>query len=165
MSWKIPETRDISLVIPAANERVLICSPFIKEFGISLVEDALPSSLGSIELWTRMDSRAWITGGADPEAVLDFLERHAGRRRVELYTSNMLHAKFIISDESLAAVGSGNLTRGGWSDNLEIVRLVQPPEISEVLSFVEATRPLMSATSLAEYRTFVDECQAHADEK
>ncbi|OGO53025.1 MAG: hypothetical protein A2148_00840 [Chloroflexi bacterium RBG_16_68_14] len=165
MSWKVPDASDIATVVKAARERLLICSPFIKHYGIALVEDAIPATVRSVELWTRMDSRDWITGASDPDVVLEFLQRHAGKRQVRLYTSNVLHAKLLLADDVLAGVGSGNLTRGGWSDNIEIVRVVEPPEIVEVLGYAEETRRLLSPTSLAEYGAFVGQCLTMADQK
>ncbi|MFQ5873153.1 MAG: phospholipase D-like domain-containing protein, partial [Dehalococcoidia bacterium] len=165
MTWGTPNPNQVATVVARAKARIFVCSPYVKQYGISLIEEALPQGVQTIEVWTRMDSRDWMTGASDPEGMLDFFERHAGKRKVELYTSNLLHSKILLADGQIAAVGSGNLTRGGWGENIEIVRLVEPPETEEVLRYIQETRPLLSSTSLADFRAFVGRCLAYGDEK
>lgn len=165
MSWQTPEPGLLARVVSTASTSLLVASPFVKQYGLSIVQESLSHDVESLEFWTRMDSRDWITGATDPDAVLEFLETNSKVRRVSLFTSSVLHTKLIVADEKVAAVGSGNLTRGGWGNNIEIVKPVDGDEISSIRDYVANTRPLLTTTSLVEYSKFVERCLAFAKEK
>lgn len=165
MIWQRPEPRLLAKVVSSAEKSLLVASPFVKQFGLSLIEESMSAGVESLELWTRMDSRDWISGASDPDAILDFLEKHAGVRQVSLFTSNSLHAKLVIADDKIAAVGSGNLTRGGWGNNIEIVKTVEGDEYAEIRDYIADTRPLLTSTSLADFSKFVERCLAFGPDK
>lgn len=165
MAWKNPDANDAATVIARAKTHLLICSPFISGYGLSLVNRSVSDSLELVEVWTRMKLRDWVTGASEPDALLDFLDTLPTRVHCELYTGADLHAKFLLADRDLAWAGSSNLTAGGFGTNIEIGKIIAPPEIAEILSYANDTRGLLSPTSRADLRNFVTECQRRTQDR
>lgn len=165
MAWKNPDAKDVADVVTSAKSHLLICSPFISGYGLSLVSRSLPHSVELLEVWTRIELRDWVTGASEPDALLDFLDVLPSRVHSQLYTSRHLHAKFLLADDKLAWSGSSNLTAGGFGTNIEIGKIVQPPEIAEILHYANGARELLSPTSPADLRNFVTECQRRTEDR
>jgi len=165
MSWKNPDANDAATVIASTRSQLLICSPFISGYGLALVSRSLPQSAELVEVWTRIQLRDWVTGASEPDALLDFLDALPTRVHSQLYTSPHLHAKFLLADQDLAWAGSSNLTAGGFANNIEIGKVVQPPEITEILRYANDTRGLLSPTSRGDLRSFVTECQRRTEDR
>lgn len=165
MVWKRPEVADFHRVIEGAKAEVIICSPFVSRYGLNVVAQALQPSVRQLEVWTRLNLRDWVTGASDADALLDFLDNLPGTVASQLYSSNLLHAKFVVADGQTAIAGSANLTRGGLGENIEVGRLIVPPEINELLRYVQETRKLLTPTTRAELRDFVTRAQKLAPER
>ena len=165
MPWKSPTTGDLSYVAGAATESLLICSPFITRPGIDILTRSLPNSISRVEVWTKFDSRDWITGATELDGLLDFLEALPRSTQVEIRISDRLHAKFILANRRVGVVGSANLTYGGFSGNIEVVRIVESPEIDELMDYISNVRGYLSVVSLDDLRAFVSRCQNQAHEK
>lgn len=144
---------------------MLVCSPFVTRDGLDLVQDSLHRGVRDIEVWTRLDVRDWLNGASDPAALRQFFQRTGRRASVRLWTSNALHAKFIIADRGRALAGSANLTWGGLTGNIEIVRRLPTREVQQLLNYVEETRGLLTPTSLAELDQFVARCRSREAER
>jgi len=165
MTWKNPDANDVATVISSTNSHLLICSPFISGYGLSLVRRSLPHSVQRLEVWTRMVLRDWVTGASEPDALLDFLDSLPNAVQSHLYTSRHLHSKFLLADDNLGWAGSSNLTRGGFATNIEIGKIIQPPEIAEILRYANNARELLSPTSRADLQNFVTECQRRTKDR
>ena len=162
MPWKSPAIEDLSYVASSATESLLICSPFITRPGVDILTGALPNSISRVEVWTKFDSRDWITGASEPDGLLDFLEELPDSTQVEIRISDRLHAKLIVADERVGFVGSANLTRGGFSGNIEVARVVEPPEVDELMDYIRSVRGLLSVAGISDLRSFVSVCQNQA---
>ncbi len=165
MIWKRPDSSDAVHVVSSAADRLLICSPFLSTYGLGLARRAHSHSLRSVEVWTRLELRDWVVGASEPDALLDYLDTLPGSVSSQLYTSPGLHAKFLLADDALAWAGSSNLTAGGFRSNIELGKLIEPPEIIQFLEYVEDTRELLAPTNRAELRAFVTECQRRTQDR
>lgn len=164
--WVRPNESHLTDVVRQAKQELVICSPFISRWGLERVESSIPATLRQIEVWTKLDSGDWLSGASDPEALLEFAERE--RARVEnfrLRTSDSLHAKFVLADQSRAIAGSANLTHGGFVGNIEVVRLIDDQEIYQFVEYVHAIRNELTLSSLSDLRTFVTACNNQAKDK
>ena len=165
MVWKFPNSADLSEIVSGAIDSLHICSPFITSSGIQMVTDALPSMPSNIEIWTKLDSRDWLTGASEPDSLLDFIDNLPGDIDVRMRKSEHLHAKFILANKTEAIVGSQNLTRGGYSRNIEIARIIRGTEVGEITHYVSIARSRLTYFSIEELREFVSQCQDQAKDK
>lgn len=165
MPWKTPDQEDLAHIARAATESLHICSPFITRTGIDILAGHLPNSLSRVEVWTKFDPRDWITGVSEPDGLLDFIEGLPAASQVDLRVSERLHAKFIVANAQVGIAGSANLTRGGFGGNIEIVRSINPSEISELTAYIDSVRGALGVASLAELREFVARCYGLTKEK
>lgn len=165
MPWQTPNPNDLANIARSATESLHICSPFITRPGIDILAEALPSSLSRVEVWTKFDTRDWMTGASEPDSLLDFIETLPSAPQVELRVSERLHAKFIVANSQVGIAGSANLTRGGFGGNIEIIRLVSPTEMPELTDYIHSVREELSITTLARLREFVSWCQSQTYEK
>jgi len=159
MSWSQDTKGTLEQVLSTCRQSLLLCSPFLSRWALDFVSDRLPSSVGRVEVWTRLEMRDWITRASDPEALKDFIEEHTNSRQVVLRTSRRLHAKFLLGDGGFGAAGSANLTFGGLSANLEILRLVSGPETQELEAYVQDARPRLTVTPVSYLTRFLRECE------
>lgn len=163
--WISPNPNALKEVVSTASGHLLLCSPYINSGALDIVTDVLPKAVTSVEVWTKLSHRDWLTGASDPEALLDFCDYVDTQKRaipVSLRSGELLHAKIIISDGPMAMAGSANLTRGGYFRNLEAARIVEGDEIGELRSVVSTIRPDLSRVELQAFREFVSRCQAQA---
>lgn len=163
MAWKSPSPADIGVVVSQATDSLHICSPFITVRGIGLVSDHLPKTLSNLEIWTRLDARDWLTGASEAGELLNFIEALDGTVQVTLKISPALHSKFIVARngrDSLAIVGSANLTGGGYGSNIEIVRLVSGNEVNEIAQYVDEVTGSLAPCSMETLRQFVASCES-----
>ena len=166
MMWIRPNESHLVEVVQQAKGSLLVCSPYISRWGLQRVEENLQPSLTEIEVWTKLDSSDWLAGASDPEALLDFAEAAAARLpNFRLRVSNSLHAKFVLADQSRALAGSANLTHGGFVGNIEVVRLIDDPEIHQFVEYVHAIRHELTLSRLSDLRTFVTTCNDQAKDK
>jgi hypothetical protein len=163
--WKSPNLNDLQQVVATANKRLLLCSPFVSRPGLAAVEEALPTTVGHIDIWTRLSTEDWLTGASQPDGLLEFIDAVAAfpGRSIAMRTSPDLHAKIILPDGPEGIAGSSNLTGGGFGRNIEVVRHVRGQELAELRSFTESIRPRLQAVSLESFRNFVAQCLAKVD--
>lgn len=163
--WKSPNLDDLRQVIATANKRLLLCSPFISRPGLIAVQQALPSTVEHIDIWTRLSPEDWLTGTSQPDGLLEFIDAvgaPAGRS-IAIRTSPSLHAKIILPDGTEGIAGSSNLTAGGFGGNIEVVKHVRGEELAELRSFAESIRPRLQAVPLDSFRNFVGQCLTKVD--
>ena len=165
MPWKTPTSEDLSYIARSATESLHICSPFITRPGIDILAKALPDSVSRVEVWTKFDSRDWMTAASEPDGLLEFIETLPSSPQIDIRISDRLHAKFIVANEQVGIAGSANLTLGGFGGNIEIARLVSPLEIKELTDYIQVVRGELSVASLEQLREFVSQCQGLAPDK
>ncbi len=117
----------------------LVCSPYITARPIERliaeverrgVQDSLP-----LKIVTDMSASNLVGGSTDANALLLLMERLA---RVSLIHLPKVHAKVYISGESLAVIGSANLTNGGLFTNFEYgVSITQRPVVAKIRRDIE----------------------------
>jgi len=159
LSWTEDTRNSIAQVLASTQKKLLLCSPFLSRQGLDFVSENLPEPVGEVEIWTRLEMRDWITGASDPEALADFWDEQAAERSVVVRTSAKLHAKLFLGDGGMAAAGSANLTFGGLSRNVEIVRLVSGSEVQQIREYVTRVRPLLAQTERHYLESFLAECE------
>ena len=165
-NWLSPDVGALREVISASKGQLLLCSPYISTPALTIVADALPSSVSNLEFWTKLDARDWLTGSSDPEGLLDFIHRIEGHvDRVVVRHGSYLHAKMILSDGEKAMAGSANLTAGGFMRNIEVARVVTGSEVQQLRRVAIDMRPKLSPISQEDLREFVSGCTAKVDSK
>ena len=99
-------------MVHTADNLSLIC-PYIRA---EQVEDLLGrGGLQSLRVITLWDSRAFLAGASEPEALRRLLQLGGEVRTLK----SGLHAKLYIADRTAALVTSANFTAGGLTNNLE----------------------------------------------
>ena len=158
-NWISPGFPHLKEVVGTSEGHLLLCSPFISAPALNIVYGALPGSIRTVEIWTRLSRRDWLTGASDPEGLLDFIrDTSAQVGPISVRYSNDLHAKIIVSDGPKAMAGSANLTRGGFQRNQEVARVVTGEEIKELRTIVDTIRPQLTPVSQKQFADFVSKC-------
>lgn len=165
-AWVSPDIARLDEVVAAARGRLLLCSPFVSPPALNIVANALPKKVNALEVWTRLDSRDWLTGASDPEGLLNFIRQVEGPTRpVIVRKSERLHAKIILSDGAKAMAGSANLTAGGFMRNIEAGRVATGREVEQLRVLVAEMRPKLQSVSRRQFERFVARCIAAAETK
>ncbi|MBI1885787.1 MAG: hypothetical protein HYS09_05685 [Chloroflexi bacterium] len=118
---------------------MLIACPFIKVSEAEWVCEALTSH-GSVshlrlEVLTDVRSDSVLSGSLDIEALRMFVETLPNASVTNL---PRLHAKVYVADDSLAVVGSANLTRAGLDSNYEYgIALTEPALVMRIRKDLE----------------------------
>jgi phosphatidylserine/phosphatidylglycerophosphate/cardiolipin synthase-like enzyme len=105
-------------LVHSANDRIIICSPFIKS---DIVEEVLSTkqSFCDLEVLTASNPSNYTRRSSDVSAIKMLVEKNfVVRNRPNL------HAKIYIFDKEKALVTSSNLTNGGLSRNFEYGLLI-----------------------------------------
>ena len=160
-AWLSPTPDALKEVVAQAEGHLILCSPYIKSRALNVVAGALPSTVSSIEVWTKLSLRDWLTGASEPEELLDFLDQVEGEGRkvsTAMRSGDNLHAKIIISDGPKAMAGSANLTAGGYFHNVEVARLVDGDETAELRAVVDKIRPDLRRVERDDFTKFVSTC-------
>ncbi len=157
--WTAPTFDALTQVIAGANNRLLLCSPYISRPALHVVSDALPKSVNHIEVWTKLSAEDWLVGASQPDGLLEFIDLVESRNvTTSVRESHSLHAKIIYSDGDEGLAGSSNLTAGGFGNNLEVVKRVNGSELAELRTFAETLRPQLNSVPLESFRNFVGQC-------
>ena len=164
--WVSPSIPRLKEVITSSEGHLILCSPYISTPALDIVYESLPKSVDTLEIWTRLDTRDWLTGASDPEGLLDFI-REANEQvgPIPIRYSSDLHAKIIISDGPLAMAGSANLTLGGFHRNQEVARVVTDEEIGQLRAIANEIRPRLTPVSQKQFAEFVSTCVSKMDSR
>ena len=112
---------DFKRIVGSARERLLVCSAFYSQHGLQRLFEALPNGT-QLTFVSRLSPSDWLNGVADPESLLELLERlHDDGRESRFIVHQRLHAKAYLADGSRGLVGSSNLSSGGFERNFEIM--------------------------------------------
>ena len=165
-NWLSPDVETLREVISSSEGDLLLCSPYISTPALSIVVDTLPTTVNTIEFWTKLDPRDWITGASDPEGLLDFIHQIQGHvGHVSVRHASHLHAKMIVSDGLKAMAGSANLTAGGFMRNMEVSRLVTGGEIDQLHRIANELRPKLALITQDRLAEFVSGCTTKVESK
>lgn len=119
---------EIATLIATAEQRLVLCAPFITESGAKLVAKRLSSKLrkeGEMVLLTDCSAVSVQGGSLDLRAILSLLTLVKTSKAIHVPN---LHAKVFIADDGRAIVTSANLTEGGMRRNVEIGTLLENPD-------------------------------------
>ena len=135
-----PTWDDLRTLVSDAEERLWLCSPYIKDEALGKVADALASRdkpLG-VRIWTRLSPSDWATGASDPDSLVSFMSllMESGHE-ADLGIVQRLHAKVFAADETAAIVGSANLSSGGFQWNLELAVRIEGTPVIDALRLLE----------------------------
>ena len=165
-SWLSPDVEVLREVISASEGDLLLCSPYVSTPALSIVADALPRAVSTIEFWTKLDPRDWITGASDPEGLLDFIHQVQGQvNHIALRHDRYLHAKMIVSDGRKAMAGSANLTVGGFRRNMEVARVVTGRELNQLREVANGLRPQLTLVMQDQLAEFVSNCTTKVESR
>lgn len=135
----------------AAQERLVLCAPFIKRHVLQRLVDATAEQV-TIDVFTRWRPEE-VAAGVSDTSILSVMEARGGR----VLLCDRLHAKYLRFDQR-ALIGSANLTGAalGWSSapNLELLAEV-PVAIPEIVE-LEAT---LRDESIAATQALADEIE------
>lgn len=154
----VPTWNDLKELVNAAQDSLLICTPFYTEDGINNLFDYVrPAS--RLKVWTRLSPSDWASGAAAPESLLALLELLDQEGiEVELGIHQRLHAKAYAADRSMVLVGSANLSSGGFSGNIELMVKFQGEEAARAITVLEqACSGDMRSLTLPDLRTWIKE--------
>ena len=159
--WLSPNMATLTEVVSTPRGHLLLCSPYVSSPALHIVEGSLPKTVHSLEFWTKLDARDWLTGASDPEGLLDFLDTvKRSSRTVTIRHTDNLHAKMIVSNGAKAMAGSANLTAGGYWRNIEVTRVVTGQEVERLREVVNGMRPNLHRITYKQFADFVSECTA-----
>ncbi len=114
-------------IVGAARNRLLTCSPFYSEEGLGRLFDAFPYPDGpQMTVVSRLSPSDWLSGVADPRAMLTLLETLGDEHR--LIVHQRLHAKAYLADSARGLVGSANLSSGGFDRTSRSCLILMKPK-------------------------------------
>lgn len=142
---------------------IFISSPWFSTEAIQKLTDFLPTQeirqIQKMEVWFRTSVEDHLTGMTDYGSLLEFFERveeEIGEEKLQLYTSEGLHAKVYATDCQIL-VTSANLTKNGFEGNIEAgaVATLDASLKSDLDRFMVEQRQRLNETSVEELRNFV----------
>jgi phosphatidylserine/phosphatidylglycerophosphate/cardiolipin synthase-like enzyme len=132
-------------MIDAAQEDIIICSPFLDRVGIgSLLAELRAAAYRGVALTIITTTSAQHQ--ASSEEALALLERELANaphtRRIHTITYNpeqpgIPHAKLILADRTVALISSANLTRAGLRENLEVGVRLEGDAVADLLRVLQ----------------------------
>ncbi len=149
----------------AASAQLIVCSPYYSARGIARIFDNLNDTV-SIRFWTVLSPNDWAKRISDPDELLALLEiLNSSGIEVQLEVSRRLHAKAYAADDSLALIGSANLSEGGFGTNLELaVRFRAEEAVQAINTLEEACAPALRPVTLEQLRTWVESSRPAIEE-
>lgn len=151
------EGRDtLGKVLDAAEQRLLICSPFITSVEMTHVIEKLQKKSNftsmSVDLITDLRPDSILGGSLHIQALLDLF--NAGCK-AKVTALARVHAKVYLADTNSAWVTSANLTTSGLEHNLEYgVFIDEPTEAMDVLRDMEDYAQLGSVTTQTQIQNY-----------
>ncbi|MFZ5909269.1 MAG: phospholipase D family protein [Chloroflexota bacterium] len=100
-------------VIRQAHEKLLICTPYIKNYGVNVVLENVHAR--EIRVLTNLDLPNITSDSFDLTALLKLWDKF----KLTVSSLGKLHAKIYIADSEHALITSANLTHSGLRENYE----------------------------------------------
>lgn len=158
-----PSWESIERVLTGAT-RIVISSPWISREGVAFLNKVwATTNCKDWEIWVRLTPMDYVGGVSDFHGLLDFASALPARH-VRVWSNNALHTKLYWGGNSLALVGSSNLTAAGLSTNVEAGVLLRGTP-GEIATFVEEQRRQLSEVGMSRIQEFLSECSAYDDLK
>ncbi|MGI8911707.1 MAG: phospholipase D family protein [Rubrobacteraceae bacterium] len=121
----------LNKVLDAANQRLLICAPFITTTEMTRVIDRLQAKADfdemSVDLITDLRPDSVLAGSLHVQALVDLLNSGC---EVKITALARVHAKVYLADTSVAWVTSANLTTAALNHNLEYGVFIEEPSVA-----------------------------------
>ena len=118
--YRSPRRAQLQQALVAATSDVLIATPYIKRAEVQSACDQLVSypkrKPPRLRVMTDLRAESVLAGSLDLAALMLFQDTV---ERSEIVNLPHLHAKVYVFDDTLAIVGSANLTRSGLDSNYE----------------------------------------------
>jgi len=134
----------------ANGHDLLISAPF---YTAEALEWIRPSRDAHVEFWTRLNPHDWASGVCDPPALLAYLKSVGN---ASLHVHRALHAKIYRVDHNWSWIGSPNLTRAGFTSNVELIAELDTPETDLLDKFVKEQRQALRSLELDDFRDFIE---------
>ncbi len=156
---KSPWTETFGRLLSAAEDNLLLASPFVKRSQTNQIRKNLQhrgiQNDIKIALLTDVRPESVLSGASDLEAIVDLGKNI---RAFGLTHLPSLHAKVYIADTRMAVVTSGNLTDSGLNGNIEYgVALTGYTMVQEVRRDFEEYALLGAPISVADIDSLADE--------
>ena len=125
-----------------AEERIRIAAPYIDEQGIAFLADALAAATKRGVHVDLFDPVSWQPSREAVEAVTKVIRESGDVTRLHLVRAvrdaPFSHLKVMVVDESMAYVGSANITGAGLAGrNLELGVVVRGRQVAVVAAILE----------------------------
>ena len=151
MYLRNPDIQELMSKCTDAHQ-ILVSAPFFSKEGLEWV---VPDGECDVEFWTRLNPHDWASGVSDPPALIDYLDR-IGEERVTLLVHRALHAKIYQIDHTWSWIGSPNLTRAAFTNNIELVAELNESENTNLTGFLVEFRRKLKRISLSRFRDYVE---------
>ncbi len=126
-------------VVETARTDLLLCSPYVSQYGCDVVTEHLSPQCresGHVTVITDLSPEAICQGSTEPEAIRS-IAAHVPTLGVRHLPR--LHAKVYVADSRMAIVTSGNLTAGGLRQNYEYgIQLSESGAVARIRDDVSA---------------------------
>lgn len=169
MKVAIPRWETLQSLFAGNVAWIFISSPWFSAEAVRKLTDFLPRQrirqIQKMEVWFRISVEDHLTGMTDYGALLEFFEQveeEVGEEKLQLYTSESLHAKVYATDCRIL-VTSANLTKNGFEGNIEagVLATLDASLKSDLDRFMVEQRQRLDKTSVGELRNLV-RCLTHA---
>lgn len=130
-----------------SENRLIIISPFITQYGAEFLLDKIKNSNVKIRIITNLDKVSTNMSYINPFEPLIHLKSES--ENIDIKQISTLHAKVYFQDESVVLLGSSNLTRGGVNNNLELNSLTAFSK-AECQNFIEIKQWVRNISSLSQ---------------
>lgn len=152
----------LNKVLDAANQRLLICAPFITSMEMTRVIEKLKAKDGfsrmSVDLITDLRPNSILGGSLHIQALLDLLDAGC---EAKVTTLPRVHAKVYLADASMAWITSANLTTSALEHNLEYGVFVEESSAAEkIMCDMNDYAQLGSVTTRAQVQSYATVVEA-----
>jgi len=159
-----PDKESFNSLIKETPRNIIICSPWISTEGVTMLKETILSrdlsELESLEIWIRITFDDFVFNRTDYRGLIEFcqqLNNICEPNKLSIRHNEKLHAKIYKCDESYF-IGSANLTRGGFVNNIEI--LLEDRENQEnIMELLNNLKKEMSYTTLKYLEDFIGRCE------
>lgn len=159
-----PDKESFNALINEKPKNILICSPWISKEGILMLKETILSrdlsELSCCEIWLRVMVEDYVYSRTDYFGLLEFCHQLIDITKSDILSirhNKKLHAKIYNCDDSYI-IGSANLTRGGFSNNIEIM-LEDRQYHNEMMTSLKIFKEKMTLITLNEFKYFLGKCK------
>lgn len=159
-----PNKESFALLIKEKPRNIFICSPWISTEGVTMLKETILSrdlsELESFEIWFRITFDDFVFNRTDYRGLTEFcqqLNNICEPNKLSIRHNEKLHAKIYKCDESYF-IGSANLTRGGFVNNIEIL-LEDRENYEYIMESINNLKKEMFYITLEYLEDFIGRCE------